>query len=506
MAKIFLSFFNGIQNYGESNKIPGFYESFIDGLKDFGNDVFGYYDYVWHKEFKEIPEELLKEIKDFNPDIIIVFNNYFYDVSKCFECPIIIFEVDSPLYLYNKDKIVSKLNRYKFFVCQTESMEYISNVIGVSKKNIVIVPFFTEVKTKNIPQVDNISFIGTFFHYGNFVNEFMLNNPEKEDINQLQKVIEHVSRNPFITEKDIIGKLNITSNKVKKYLDITQIIGFLSSKNRIKTLSAVADLGLKLYGTKTWLTEFNFYPEIAFSYDTKRICSTEEQEEVYNSSKLSISISHIQAQSGFPWRICDIMASNSCLVSDYHLGFESTFPGLKIPTFNNPYEAREVCKNLLQEKNMREDIVLSCQEVINKKFRFKNLLNIMESFLDIKLKKEKEGTIRILSNIEWLQQQNLKLEKAVRLTIQDRISMSIDMLLGRIERNPKILQNLQNLQNNGRIIYENVNPIRSLKIKNRIKIFGYSFLLILGQIPIIDLFINREIREKLYEKIKKYCR
>ncbi|MDR1243863.1 MAG: hypothetical protein LBJ79_01545 [Endomicrobium sp.] len=467
MAKIFLSFFNGIQDYERNNKIPSFYESFINGLKNFGNDVFAYYDNAWHKEFKSIPEKLLKEIKVFNPDIIILFNNYFYDVSGYFECPIIIFEVDSPIYFWNKDKIVSNPNRYKFFVCQTESLEYISNVFDVSKKNIVKVPFFTEVKAKNIPQAHNISFIGTFFHYGIFVNEFMLNNPEKDDINQMQKVFEYILKNPFITEKGIIDKLNITSIKITKCLDIERIVGFLSSKNRIKVLSAVADLGLKLYGTRTWLTELNFYPEIAFSYDTKQICSTEEQEEVYNASKLSISISHIQAQSGFPWRICDIMASNSCLVSDYHLNFESSFPGVKIPTFNNPYEAREVCKKLLQEKNMRKDIVLSCQEIINKKFRFKNILGIMEYFLDTKLKTEKIGTAKILNEQRFLQ----KLK-----------------------------------ENNIGAGHKRVNFIEKLKMKKRIKMLGYLFFLMLGQIPILDLLINRKTRERLYGKIRKYYR
>jgi spore maturation protein CgeB len=473
VAKIFLSFFNGIQDCERNNKIPCYYESFINGLKNFGNDVFVYYDNAWHREFREIPEELLEEIKVINPDTIILFNNYFYDISEYFECPIIIFEVDSPIYFWNKDKIVSNPNRYKFFVCQTESLEYISNVFGVSKKNIVKVPFFSEIKAKNIPQVHNISFIGTFFHYGNFVNEFMLNNPAKNDINQMQEVFEYISKNPFITEQDIVDKLNITSIKINKCLDTERIIGFLSSKNRIKVLSAVADLGLKLYGTKTWLTEFNFYPEIAFSYDTKQIFSIKDQEEVYNASKLSISISHIQAQSGFPWRVCDIMATNSCLVSDYHLNFESSFPGIKVPTFNNPYEARKVCKKLLQEDNMRRDIVLSCQEIINKKFRFENILDIIESFLGIKLRTEKVGTVEILKEQNFLQ----------------------------------TLQTLQTLQkDNSGVGYKIVNSIEKLEMKNRIKMFGYLFCLMLGQIPIVDLLINTKIRERLSGKIRKYYR
>lgn len=473
MSKIFLSFFNGIELCSPNHKIPSFYESFINGLKDFGNDVFAYYDNNWHKEFREISEELLKEIKVFNPDIIILFNNYFYDVSEYFECPIIIFEVDSPIYFWNKDKIASNPNRYKFFVCQTESVEYISNVFNVSKKNIFKISFFTDQKAKNIPQVQNISFIGTFFNYGNFVNEFMLNNPEKDDISQMQKVFEYISKNPFIMEKDIIDKLHITSIKINKCLDIERIIGFLSSKNRIKVLSAVADLGLKLYGTKTWLTEFNFYPEIAFSYDTKQIYSTQEQEEIYNASKLSINISHIQAQSGFPWRICDIMASNSCLVSDYHLNFESNFPGIKIPTFSNPYEARKICKKLLQEENMRRDIVLSCQEIINKKFRFKNILDSMDHFLGTKLKTEEVGTVKILNEQNFLQ----------------------------------TLQTLQTLQeNNIGVGYKIVNSIEKLEMKKRIKILGYSFFLMLGQIPVVDLLIKKKKREKLLNKIRKYMR
>jgi hypothetical protein len=462
MSKIFLSFFNGIciqdkQEY----RIPAFYESFINGLRNFGNDVFLFYSSAWNKNFGTIPRKLLKEIKDFNPDLIILFNNFFYDISEYFDCDIVIFEVDSPIYYWNKDKIAAKPDRYKFFIVQNDSLEYIIKNFSVLKEKIFKIPFFTEIKAENILQTSNISFVGTFFHYGNFVNKFMLNNPEKYDIRQMQRVFEYVNKFPFVTKKDAVNSLNITSDKVINCLDIEQIVGLLSSMRRVKTLSAVADLGLKLYGTKTWLTEFNFYPEIAFSYDARHIASLQEQQEVYNSSKLSISISHVQAQSGFPWRIFDIMASNSCLVTDYHADFEAYCPNIKIPIFNNHYEAREVCKKLLQEENMRKDIVLSCQEIVNKKFRFKNFLDIIECCLNVKLKTERLGIVRILNEEQFLQSRGMQ---------------------------------------------KKITPIQKLKVKNRIKMFFYLFFLMLGQIVIVDLFFNKKKREKLLGKILKYMR
>ena len=81
MKKIFVSFFNAIQDGENPNAMPCFYESFISGLKAANNEVLVYSIYQWNKIGKKCPEILLNRIKEFGPDLFIFFNNAFYDVS-----------------------------------------------------------------------------------------------------------------------------------------------------------------------------------------------------------------------------------------------------------------------------------------------------------------------------------------------------------------------------------------------------------------------------------------
>ena len=55
--------------------MPLFYESFLNGLTQYGNDVFVASCNKWVLNYDKIPEKILKKIKNFNPDLIILFNN-----------------------------------------------------------------------------------------------------------------------------------------------------------------------------------------------------------------------------------------------------------------------------------------------------------------------------------------------------------------------------------------------------------------------------------------------
>ena len=225
MKKIFISFSNDIIDDNNPNAMPCFYESFIHGLEAAKNDVLVYYEHFWNAIGK-CPTTLLDRIKKFDPDLIIFFNNAFYDVHDEFDCPIIIYEVDSLLYYRNIKILKRSPNRYYYFVPQTDSIEILEKELNISKDRIYYLPFFTEVRADNTPQITNISFIGSKFS-GNIsspITDFMKDSPQENDIIIFKECIEQIRQNPFVTEKELIRKLNITSEVVKKFLDIRKII------------------------------------------------------------------------------------------------------------------------------------------------------------------------------------------------------------------------------------------------------------------------------------------
>ena len=440
MAKVFLAFFNGLIGVQNKYALPVFYEAFINGLIQNGNEVFA----CMHNHFgglnSSIPVKLLSAIKEFNPDLIILFNNHFYDISKDFECPIIIYEVDSPLYYGNTATIKNSPERYKFFVASSSSIDILINSFNISSKNILHIPFFTSIKAENIEKTHNICFIGTKFKkiYKYCYNKFMELYPTDEERHEFLDLINTLQNNVFIKPEVLLASTK--SEKILKTFNLNEIIFLLSDYRRIKILSSVADLGLDIWGTPNWGTDYYNEPWLVLNFHNDKVYSIKHNQDIYNSSKIGINIGHLQAKDGFPWRVFDIMASNACLVSEYHGDFAKYIPNIKLPFYANAWEAREQCKKILNNENYRLDIVAQCQDIINKKYRFDNILILMQDFLNTKLCNKKmkniletgisiegENASAYLTNLnEWFEiPKAIKENKNKKMNIKNRIRYKI---------------------------------------------------------------------------------
>lgn len=401
MANIFISFYNGVSDPNNPNAIPCFYETFCNCLEKLGNKLFVYTRRSFNLDFENIPKNLLSEIKEFNPDLIILFNNAFYDVSKHFDCPIVVYEVDSPLLYLNKEGLKKNISRYKFFVPQEESVKVLQEQFGVDKKDILLVPFFTEIRAEDTEFKTNISFIGTKFIYSTRKSpfaKFMTQNPDDEEVKLYKILLDEFCENVYLDKDELFKKYNVQSKNIDKRFQVSELLQYLSDYNRVKTLSSVADLGLDLYGTANWRSDTYNEPWLILSYKNKAVYSIKHNQDIYNSSKIGININHLQAKTGFSWRVCDIMASNACLVSEYKSDLKRCFPEIDIPFFTNSYEAREQCVKLLNNENLRKDIVLQSQAAINKSYRFSNVKRIMEEYLNMQLEGNGSGETKFLMN------------------------------------------------------------------------------------------------------------
>lgn len=397
MAKIFLSFYNGISSEDNNEAIPLFYEAFCKGLKQFGNDVLAITHKKWIKEWGVIPDLLLEEIKSFNPDIIILFNNAFFNLSQYFDCPIIVYEVDSPLYYQNREELKNNSFRYIFFVLQETSVSDLQQSFHIPVKNIHILPFFTSIIANKKDLKRNICFIGSKFtdQNKNCINCFMEAKPSDVECQIYFDLLKKVQRNPFMSQAEFLQ--NDISDKIKSYFNKDELIFILSDYLRTQVLNNVADLGLEIWGNSRWGEDNYGLPYMNLSYNCTPAYSIQHNQDIYNSSKIGISIAHLQAKEGFPWRILDVMASNACLVTDYHANLKKYFPDVSLPCYETPYEARELCLKLLKDEAYRQDIVLQSQEIVNKNYRFINTLKLMQEYLNINLINEIPGTLRLLN-------------------------------------------------------------------------------------------------------------
>ena len=467
MPKIFISFFNAVHNPADPQAMPCFYESFIKELAERGNELLIMHHYIFARDFGPLPENVRRHIADFSPDLAIIFNNAFYDLSEYFDFPIYVYEVDSVLYYSNKDVLKSKKDRFRYIVPQRTSVESIRQHLGVDKAQILYTPFFTSVRRENIPKTMNISFIGTRFvpygHDGKTAwNRFMCTGPSSVAVECFKQALETVRRTPYIPQQKLMEQFQSEEFDAAYFLNRDEMVDSLSGSIRILTLSEVADLGLVIFGTKSWVTENCADPHIPLAYDSRAVYSLKHNQDVYNASRLAINVNHVQATTGFSWRVCDIMASDACLVSEYKPDFERCFPGVPIPLFTNRYEARELCRKLLDNKNMRRDIIARCNEIIDAKFRFENLVPLLEDFFKVSLREEKSSI-------------------------------------------PARIENVSDLPMNS-VNHVVVDMEAPLDFRKRYKLFCYLALLLAAQIPVIGLCFSAERRKKLLKKVNKYWR
>ena len=398
MANIVISFSHVLSNKGyPPGTFPVFYDHFINELKNLGNNIYYIDNVPMSLKIKKQNERILiSKIKKLHPDLIILFNNRFPDIdlSKHFDCPIIIYGVDTVL-LYSNIDTLKNNNTYKYIVSSSDDIKSLKETLNVSEDRILKIPFFTGIKAEKTEIKNNIVFIGSCWDYTNLISEFTKLNPTNSEISYLNEIIKEIEENPFIQESNLKAKYQNKSENLVNIIDINKILWFISSTKRVKILSKVSALGLKIYGTKNW-RNLSFYPELSLAYSPELIYSVKQNQDCYNSAKIGISTSHAQAVAAFPWRITDIMASNACLVTDYHSDFEKYFPGLEIPTYKTQQEAYDICKYLLNNEKERLEIVKECNNVINKNFRFANHLADIEAFTGVKLRNNTQGEAKFL--------------------------------------------------------------------------------------------------------------
>ena len=386
--KIFVSLFSGIVDPENEYAYPGFYEGMIKKLSKMGNEIKVFISKNWGLEypFEEKNRYVLEILKNWKPDLCILFNNTFYDISNIVECPIVIYGVDAPAFYSNKNNLKGNL-RYKYIVNSEFEIDYVCDCFNVPKKNILYIPYVSYIQPENIPIQNNICFIGTKMWSTSKINTyniFMAQRPSKHQVKKFFELIKLLIKNPLEKPEQLFSRIGVNQHELPwSKIGINYLIAEIADMIRCKTLDVVADLGLNIYGNSTWYEDFHNEPNLILNYTFDPVYSVMHQQYVYNSHKIGLNVNHIQAVQGFSWRVCDIMASNGCLVTDDRPYLKKYFPRLKLPIFSNPYEAYSVCKKIIDDDNLRKDIVLKCQEIINQNFRFKNIQPAIEQFLNV---------------------------------------------------------------------------------------------------------------------------
>lgn len=401
MSKFLMTYFS---DYGET-----MYDAIADFLLKNGNSVIRFNINCpavsmdkWGGFSKLADKSVFNEILNFGPDVILNFNNSCpYNLVEALDrCEICILDADNPETFFNQEYLIKNKNRFKFLGFQSYSKKMYEKFLSeeLDESKYLYFPPATVVKAEEFPKQMNISFIGSNF--------YPLRVPIEENFYSKDALwlYDQFVNDYYFSRKEAAKTLtNYTPEELEKlFVDVR---AYYVGQERLKYMQAVQDLGFKFYGVRWWNKIAYYDFELAKSFDPTPKTTLTENQWVYNSSKISINISHPQAKSSFSWRVMDIMASSACLLMEKKTDWLDLFGKyldditLDSIIYTDRYDLRSKAKRLLNNEELRKHCVDQLHIAIESNGRWKHRFLELERFLGLKIlsNKSEQATYQFIN-------------------------------------------------------------------------------------------------------------
>lgn len=390
MARVFISHFSTVQDNDRYVSVC-FFDALTKGFQECGHDVMHlistrFIPKSWngtnamHDDIDQ--DRLAAEIRAFAPDLCIFANNSVPDVAyEVTNCPVILLLSDTVAFFNDKDHIRNKAygDRLFFYAPFARDLKEIELYFGVNAGKILHLLPATGVQAEDCPVEHNISFIGSNFQNDKALGELLLQFADKPRLRKIIATLRRDTRSVSILSDEERGF-------IEQFVPISYFPFIFSARDRMLILALLAEDGLGLFGASNWHETALHFPDVAASYDPRKVYSLKHNQDIYNASKICLSVSHTQAQDGFPWRVMDIMASNGCLLSDFKSGLAQFTKGyVDLPMYESATEAKQLANKLLRDEPWRQDLVAGAQRCIAEKGRWIHRFRDMQDQLGLSL-------------------------------------------------------------------------------------------------------------------------
>ena len=410
MANILITHFSGVIYKGEYQS-SCFYDGLIEGLREAGHHCMQiltseFLARPWNGNntpiFTYIKEHVLESIKNFDPDLVISFNNSSVEgIENAVNCPIAFWDADSFQFFNDKDKIKKNADRYHYMAFSEYGVkDYIKN-LNIPSSLVCRVPSATAIKSIPEEKQYNISFIGNPFFASRNLTDLLLTNPN------------------LIALKE--ENFNLNGKNIKKILDHfgvspSALQHYQSGEMRAKLVSILLDEGIRIFGPNEWLQLAPFASKIIQAYDPRLVYSLKHNELIYNRSKVSLSVSHTQNITGYPWRVLDILASSSVLVSDFKSDLANDFSKrIDLQCYQSYSEVLDISKKVLNDPKMRSDLVQQQNAAIEENYKWKHRFSLIQQLTGVNLNPNKERGQYTLFRFERNKLDNVMYQAAIYL-------------------------------------------------------------------------------------------
>jgi spore maturation protein CgeB len=176
----------------------------------------------------------------------------------------------------------------------------------------------------------------------------------------------------------------------------------ISNQERSQVLAALAHFNTAIFGNIGWLDSINFTDAISRCFRPwERVSSFEDLVSVYQSSRISVSIPQLQVGTGLQYRVFDIMASDSLLItkffknSDLYRVFGKTCP---VPTYKSPEELEKLCSHFLAHEKERRDLSKACRDLIGENLTFSSRVKEIFDVLGFEIRGQVGSVVKVESS------------------------------------------------------------------------------------------------------------
>lgn len=330
-------------------------------------------------------EHLTERIIEFAPDLVFNFNNSCpYATINMLNCPILVFEADMPYletYVSGQNLIRKLLENEHIYYIGTDSAskEVLDKYLGYTfdENRFLHLPLATEANRVERPLLRNIFFCGA-----NWYEEFFDIIKSDELYSDFKKLYE--------IHKKEHGWQTLIQKSEKNTIFISGLFFHFAGQERLRYLNQLTDLGLEVYG--------RYWESAGYAYDMElaELCKNQPItdatiQEYYNSSKISVNFSHPQAINSFSFRVMDIMASSSCVLTedkkDWHMLFDN-YVSKEVQDaiiYKDRFDMRDKAIRLLNDEPFRQRCVAECNNAIEQNGRWKSRLYELQEFINIQL-------------------------------------------------------------------------------------------------------------------------
>ena len=237
------------------------------------------------------------------------------------------------------------------------------------------------------PQTIDVSFVGSSLDMGHIYRLLLhYSRPTSEAGQVYRAILEAVESLKVDYSHDFEGTLDRLNLRPVLELHGLSVSRFkvlcsnvTSNNERFQFLSALREFNLAIFGNQAWIDSLSFTTNLCQAYRPwNPVENFADLVEVYQSSKISISIPQLQVGAAIQYRVIDIMASNALLFtkysddSDLYRIFGDDCP---VPMYKSAAHLRELCEYYLKNELERKALVVRCQELVRTKFSFEYRLS-----------------------------------------------------------------------------------------------------------------------------------